>query len=182
MKSAVKTAVHALAFAAPVFLMAGAAGAQDVAVDFDKSANFAGIKTFALKIGTTWGNPLSEKRVTDEITAGLVGKGWTVAPEATADALVVLHGATSTKKSLNSFYSGGFGGYRWGGMGTTTTTVDEYKVGTLVTDIFDAKTKQLIWRGTAQDEISDKPEKNAKKLAKVGDKLFKNFPPGAAKN
>ena len=50
-----------------------------------------------------------------------------------------------------------------------------------MTDIFDAKTKQLIWRGTAQDELSEKPDKNAKKLAKAGDKLFKDFPPGSAK-
>jgi len=49
-----------------------------------------------------------------------------------------------------------------------------------VTAIFDAKSRQLIWRGTASDEISDKPDKNAKTLAKVGDKLFKAFPPGIA--
>ena len=51
-------------------------------------------------------------------------------------------------------------------------------MGTLVVDIFDAKTKQLVFRGTAQDELSDKPEKNAKKLAKASDKMFKDFPPG----
>ena len=39
--------------------------AQDVKVDFDKDANFGAIKTFAVKIGTSWGNPISEKRVTD---------------------------------------------------------------------------------------------------------------------
>ena len=181
MKSAVKTAVHAMTLAATVLVMAGAAGAQDVAVDYDKAANFAAIKTFAVKLGTSWGNPLSEKRVTDEITSALKAKGWAEAPEAAADALVVLHGATSTKKNLNTFYSGGWGGYRWGGMGTTTTSVSEYTVGTLVTDIFDAKTKQLMWRGTAQDELSEKPEKNQKKLAKASDKLFKDFPPGSAK-
>ena len=175
-----KAAFHAVALTGGL-LAAGAASAQDVAIDFDQAANFAGIKTFALKIGTAWGNPLSEKRVTDEITTALKAKGWTEAPEATADALVVLHGATSTKKNLNTFYSGGWGGYHWGGMGTTTTSVSEYTVGTLVTDIFDARSKQLIWRGTAQDELSDKPEKNAKKLAKAGDKLFKDFPPGSAK-
>jgi hypothetical protein len=48
-------------------------------------------------------------------------------------------------------------------------------------DIFDAKTKQLMFRGTAQDEISDKPEKNVKKLAKASDKMFKDFPPGSGK-
>ena len=66
-------------------------------------------------------------------------------------------------------------------MGTATTTTSEYTVGTLVVDIFDAKSKQLVFRGTAQDEISDKAEKNAKKLAKASDKMFKDFPPGSAK-
>jgi hypothetical protein len=162
-----------------------AASAQDVKVDFDKDANFSVIKTFTTKIGTSWNNPLSEKRVLAEIEQSLQEKGWTKA-EGQADALVVLHGATEKQKSLNTFYSGGYGGYGWrgmgmGGMGTATTTESEYLVGTLVVDIFDAKSKQLLFRGTAQDEISDKPEKNVKKLAKASDKMFKDFPPGSAK-
>jgi hypothetical protein len=159
------------------------ASAQDVKVDFDKDANFAVIKTFAVKIGTTWNNPLSEKRVLAEIEQTLQEKGWTKT-EGQGDALVVLHGATEKQKSLNTFYSGGYGGYGWrgygmGGMGTATTTESEYMVGTLVVDIFDAKSKQLLFRGTAQDELSDKPEKNVKKLAKASDKMFKDFPPGS---
>ena len=35
-------------------------------------------------------------------------------------------------------------------MGSATTTVSEYLVGTLVVDIFDAKTKALLFRGIAQ--------------------------------
>jgi hypothetical protein len=160
--------------------VAGGAFAQDVKVDYDKDANFAVIKSFALKIGTGWNNPLSEKRVTGEIEKTLAEKGWTKADEATADAVVVLHGATEVKRDLNTFYSG-MGGYRYRGFGTAQTTVSEYTVGTLVVDIFDAKSKQLLFRGTASDEISEKPEKNAKKLAKASDKMFKDFPPGSAK-
>jgi len=48
-------------------------------------------------------------------------------------------------------------------------------------DMFDAKTKNLVFRGTAEDEISDKPEKNVKKLEKASAKMFKNFPPSAKK-
>ena len=55
------------------------------------------------------------------------------------------------------------------------------EVGTLVVDIFDAKSKSLIFRGTASDEISEKLEKNQKKLAKASEKMFKDFPPGSAK-
>lgn len=182
MKTDLKTMSRAVALTAAALLAATAAGAQDVSVDYDKAANFGAYKTFAVKLGTSWGNPLGEKRVTDEITSSLVAKGWQVAPPDKADVIVVLHGATEKKRSLDTFYTGGYGGYRWGGMGgSSQTTVHEYTVGTLVTDMFDAKSKALIWRGTASDEISDKPEKNVKKLAKAGDKLFKDFPPGSAK-
>ena len=179
--------IRTLAVAAALSLVGAAASAQDVKVDFDKAADFTKYKTFAIKLGTSWNNPLGEKRVLAEIQQGLTEKGWTAtADDAKADAIVVLHGATEKQKSLNTFYSGGYGGYGWrggwgGGMGTSTTTVDEYTVGTLVVDIFDAKSKQLVYRGTATDELSNKPEKNAKKLAKASDKLFKDFPPGSAK-
>ncbi|HET7292851.1 MAG TPA: DUF4136 domain-containing protein [Vicinamibacteria bacterium] len=75
---------------------------------------------------------------------------------------------------------GGYGYRGWGGMGmgTATTTESEYTVGTLVVDVFGAKQKNLLWRGSAEDELSDKPEKNVKNLAKASDKLFKDFPPG----
>ena len=178
MKGLMTTTVAALA-------LAGTALAQDVTVDFDRTANFGAIKTFALKLETPWGNPIGEKRLTEEITQALVGKGWAVAPEATADAQVLLHGASRTKHSLNTFYSG-MGGYGWrgwgaGGMGTATTTASEYTEGTLVVDIYQAKAKQLMWRGVAQGELKDTPEKREKQLQKVSDKLFKDFPPGSAK-
>jgi hypothetical protein len=174
--------VKTIVLAGLVLAVAGGAWAQDVKVDYDKAANFGAIKTFSLKLGTAWGNPIGEKRVVDEITQALTEKGWTLAPEDKADAQVVLHGAGQTKRSLNTFYSGmgGYGYRGWGGgMGSATTTESEYVVGTLVVDIFDAKTKNLMWRGIAQDELSDKPEKNIKKVAKASDKMFKDFPPGS---
>jgi len=170
-----------------VLSLAGAtAFAQDVKTDFDKSANFGTIKTFSLKIGTSWNNPISEKRILDEVAQTLTEKGWTKV-DANPDALVLLHGATEKQKNLNTFYSGmgGYGGYGYrgwggmGGMGTATTTVSEYMVGTLVVDIFDAKSKALLFRGTASDEISDKPEKNIKRVEKATGKMFKDFPPGS---
>ena len=175
--------MQTLAVAAAFTVVGTVAVAQDVKVDFDKAANFSTIKTFSVKVGTDWGNPLSENRVVAEIEEALTGKGWTKAES--PDALVVLHGATTVKKDLHTFYSGGYGGYGWrgyggGGMGSSSTTVSEFTVGTLVVDIFDAKSKALLFRGTASDELSDKPDKNAKKLAKASDKMFKDFPPGSA--
>jgi hypothetical protein len=65
--------------------------------------------------------------------------------------------------------------------GTASTVVNEYSVGMLVVDMFDARTKNLVFRGTAEDEISDNPEKNKSRLEKASTKLFKNFPPAAKK-
>jgi Domain of unknown function (DUF4136) len=170
---------------AALLLLASGVSAQSTKVDFDKAFDFSKAKTYAIKIGTTWGNDLSERRVLAEFDEALTGKGWTKAPEGQADIDVVLHGATETKRTANTFYSGGMGGYGYGyrgfggGMGTAQTTVSEYTVGTLVVDMFDAKSKNLVFRGTAADEISDNPSKNVKKLEKASAKLFKNFPPTA---
>jgi uncharacterized protein DUF4136 len=173
-----------LSLVAALALASTAAVAQDVKTDYDHAASFAAIKTFQAKIATGWNNQISEKRVLDEFTQALTEKGWK-AVDANPDALVLLHGATEKQKSLNTFYSGGYGGYGYrgwggmGGMGTATTTTSEFLVGTLVVDIYDAKTKALMFRGTATDELSDKPEKNQKKLQKASDKMFKDFPPGS---
>jgi len=179
--------IRTLAVAAAMSLIGLTAFAQDVKVDFDKAADFTALKTFSVKLGTSWNNPLSEQRVMTEFETALTEKGWKKV-DANPDALVVVHGATQTKRSLNTFYSGGgYGGYGyrgWGGgmgMGTATTTESEYLVGTLVVDIFNAKTKALVFRGTASDELSDKVEKNQKKLGKASDKMFKDFPPGSKK-
>jgi len=67
-------------------------------------------------------------------------------------------------------------------MGTAQTTVNEYMVGTLVVDMFDVKSKNLVFWGTAQDELSANPEKNATKVEKASVKMIKNFPPAAKKD
>jgi len=87
---------------------------------------------------------------------------------------------------LNTFYDGLGGGWGWrrfggGGFGEATTTTETYKVGTVVVDLFDTKTKQLIWRGASSDTLSNNSDKNIKNLDKGVEKMFKNFPPGAPK-
>lgn len=155
--------------------------AQDVKTDFDKAFDFSTVKTYSIKLGTSWGNDLSERRVLAEFDDEIASKGWKKAPQGQADIDVVIHGATQTKHSASTFYSGGMGayGYRYGGMGTSQTVVSEYQVGTLVVDMFAAKSKNLVFRGVAEDELSDNPDKNAKKLEKASSKMFKNFPPAA---
>ena len=67
--------MRTLAVVAALSLAGATAFAQDVKVDFDKSANFAGLRTFSIKLGTSWNNPISEKRVLEEIQQALTEKG-----------------------------------------------------------------------------------------------------------
>ncbi len=68
-----------------------------------------------------------------------------------------------------------------GDLAAEVSTTETYKVGTLIVDLFDAKTKQLIWRGTSSNTLSNNSDKNIKNLDKGADKMFKHFPPGSSK-
>jgi hypothetical protein len=69
------------------------------------------------------------------------------------------------------------GGLRWGGMATASSST--INVGTLVLDMYDPSTKQLVWTGNATKTIdpSSNQGKNQKNLNKAIQKLLKNYPP-----
>lgn len=161
-------------------LMAIAAYAQQVKTDYDRSADFNNYKTYSWeKVETK--DPLWVSRIKDAVNAALSAKGWTLA-ESGGDVAVMAMEISKEHQTLNTYYDGFGGGWRWGGgFGDATTTTDTYRVGTLIVDLFDAKTKQLIWRGSASDALSNKSDKNIKTLDKGVQKLFEHFPPGATK-
>ena len=173
-----------LAIGTVIFMaVLGAAFAQHVQTDFDHQANFAQYKTYSWQ-QITPANSLRDSRIKDAVDSQLSAKGWTQV-DSGGDVAIVAIKTTQNQKTLQTFYDGFGGGWRWrgfGGFGSSTTTEQDYKEGTLVVDLYDAKTKQLIWRGSAQDMVSDKAEKNEKNLNKGVSKMFKAFPPGSAKS
>jgi hypothetical protein len=158
--------------------------AQNVKTDYSKSTDFSKYKTFMWIKEPKTTNPLMRQRVIDDINAALTARGLQLVTT-NADLGIAAHAATQNERTLNTFYDGFGGGWRWGGgfggLGSATTTVDTYQVGTLVVDIFDSQTKAAIWRGTSSKTLSDNPQTNAKNLNKAVDKMFKNFPPSMKK-
>jgi hypothetical protein len=176
MKSLRSTAVFTLFFVA----MLGAAFAQQVKTDFDHQANFSQYKTYSWQ-EIKPANSLWDARIKSAVDAQLAAKGWTRV-DSGGDVAIVAIKTSHTERTLQTFYDGIGGGWRWrgfGGFGESTTTEQDYKEGTLVVDLYDAKTKQLIWRGSAEDMVSNKAEKNEKNLDKGVAKMFKKFPPQA---
>lgn len=131
--------------------------------------------------GTPVLNPLMDQRVVSAIESELASKGIQKV-DSNPSMYVVYHCSTSQDRSFvtDSFGYGMGAGWRWGGMGgmgTSTTREMTYQKGTLVVDFWAAGTKKLLWRGTATDSVSDKPEKNSKKVVKAMEKLFDKYPP-----
>ena len=156
---------------------------QAVHVERDMDAEFSAFGSFAISVGTSWGSPICEKRVLEAVTRKLDAAGWSKADEASADVVVVLHGPTKEKQALHSFHDT-WHGWRWRGWGpgSVSTHVYEYTERTLVVDMFEARGKQLVWRGTAKGVAAPDPERNHARIEKALERMFSGFPPGAAGN
>jgi hypothetical protein len=170
-----------------LFCLSSAASsfAIDVKTDYDRATDFGRYKTFCWQKVQTQ-NPLWVDRIKAAVGTALTEKGWSQADSGSAcDVAVVAMEIKRDHDTVNTFYNdvgGGWGGWGWrgfgaGGFGEATTTTDTYQTGTLVVDMFDAKAKNLIWRGSATDTLSDKSEKNIKNLNNSAHKLFEHFPP-----
>ena len=167
-----------LPFAPAILLTAAAlAFAPDVSTDYDHNTDFARLHTYSW-IGVRAGTSIWQDRITQAVDAELKAKGWQRV-ESGADVGVAALGHVSERDTLETFYDGfpGWGWRGWNGMGTATTTVVPNRVGNLTIDMFQGGSKQLIWRGTASEVISSKPDKNDKKLNEAVEKMFKQFPP-----
>lgn len=165
-----------VAIAALMFLMS-AAIAQKVNSDWQHGTDFSKFKTYA------WGespHPIQDsiwnQRIVGDIDAQLAEKGLQkVSPEQNPDLIVVYNAGVKQNKSLE--------GYRMGGWFNSTASIQEVveNDGTLVVDIAQPQDKTVIWRAMASDTLSDKSEKNIKKVQKMTEKMFKDFPPPPGK-
>ena len=165
---------------AGIALLFATASFGQVKTDYDRSTDFSHYKTYSWEKVQTQ-DALWVDRIKEAVNSALAVKGWTQVPSG-GDVSIVALEMTQNHRTLNTYYDGFGGGWRWGGrFGDATTTEDDYKVGTLVVDLFEAGSKKLIWRGSSSDTLSDKSDKNIKNLDKGVQKMFDHFPPEAKK-
>jgi len=167
-----------------LFLFAGNSSAQQVKTDYDRSTNFGQYKTYSWEQVKTK-DLLLVDRIKNAVNAALSAKGWKQV-DSGGDVSIIAIEMTQNQQTLNTFYDGFGGGWGWrrfggGGFGEATTTTETYKVGTLVVDLFDTKTKKLVWRGSSSDTLSNNSNKNIKNLDEGVEKMFKKFPPDSSK-
>ena len=153
-----------------------------VNTDWDRAYDFSKIKTYAWKQGTPLANTagvsndLMQKRFEATVDEHLTAAGWKKV-DSDADVLVTTHGSSKTNTSISGFIYSPVG-WRWGGWGTSSYSVNDFPVGSLLVDILSPNGKDLLWRGAGHDiMVSTNPDKNTKKIEKTVAKMFKEFPP-----
>ncbi len=59
----------------------------------------------------------------------------------------------------------------------SNTSENRTQRGTVIVDMWDSRTGQLFFRGTATESVSDKPEKHEQKINRAVERMLKTFPP-----
>lgn len=186
-----KTSYNSLLIAFFVVCITSCGPSLKVTSDYDKQANFSQYKTFA--VDTFRMNQrisqLNTNRITNAIKAELVKKGFTESstnPDLKVNVSAILKDQKSVSSTTDYYgYGGVYRPWAWGGglgaTGYTTYNVQNYKDGSLIIDIADAKSNNLIWEGIGNEEI-DKPLKDPDtQIPAAIASIMKGFPPGAGK-
>jgi len=177
----VDRASRTLAFA----LALAACSSMKVQTEYDRNADF---KATAAMHGSSSSlvrssrrrpaTPGSGKRFSRVIDQALASKGLTrVTPDQSPELLVAVHGWAINRIDVQSY------GYNYAAtpygfyptMATPAMEVRQYRDGTLIIDLVDARSKQMVWRGTATDTFS--PGMEAQKVAEAVSKTLAEYPP-----
>ncbi|MBF9239188.1 DUF4136 domain-containing protein, partial [Hymenobacter sp. BT683] len=154
--------------------------------DFDHSVNFLAFKTWAWypqQPTDTEGGPAKgyesflDKRMRAAVSAEMVRKGLTEVTTA-PDIYVAYSARVEDKQQVSPYYNGlGYPyGYGYGYYGRGMQPITQYKAGTVVIDIIDARRKELAWRGTGQAQV-DQNSINEAETLRIVNGILGTYPP-----
>lgn len=176
----IMTITAKLSTALIVVLLAACSGVA-IDTDHDPSIDFSRYHSYYWKLLPVTGNPLMDRRIVNLVDKALRDKGWRRVPEPLAQTALAADVTTRQEQQVHAFHDHwgpGWHGWGWGGPMTSQSRVITYEMGTLVLDMYDVSTKNVIWRGTATDTLSKKPAKMKETLENGVWKMFEKFPPG----
>jgi hypothetical protein len=142
-------------------------------------------------------NSITNQRLRADLVQGLTQKGY-AADAAAPDFLVAYYAGTMTKMDTTYWLpdAGWRYGYRrfglfgsryrsawpWYGYASPypAMQVRNYTSGSVIVDVIDPKTMELLWRGQGVANVSDDPDRYAKELNTSVMAILKRFPQAAA--
>jgi hypothetical protein len=173
-----------------LLVMMGCAPSVSVNYDYDKNVDFGPLKNYTwlpppeTPSGTVQAelerNSLLDSRIKTAVNEQLGAKGYQPNSEQ-PDLLLTYHTGMKDKIDVTDWGYGygpyaGYGGAWYGGGGVD---VYQYTEGTLILDIIDADSKNLIWRGSMQGTLDPgaSPEQREARIKDAVAKMMANFPP-----
>ncbi len=162
----------------------GACRSYNVTYDYDVTASYGRYRTFdyyTSKKGTGGTTSLMDKRVRAAVENELKAKGFTMETKADPDFLVTYYPIVQNRKVRTTVRSGWGWGYRpfYGGVGVSSSQVRNHKEGSIVIEIVDFKSNQMIWQGAADGALTglESPEDANEVVPKAVRDILAKFPP-----
>lgn len=178
-----------------LLIVSACSTSYQVSYDMDKTVDFTKFKTFEFygwaKESDQVLNSLDKKRIERSFALEFSDRGIKYAAAGEGDLVVtlfiLLEEQTDVSYNTNT-YGGHYGGYYgarygygpgwgWGpSYSQTTATEYTYNVGTLVIDVYDRITKQLVWEGVIHGTVDSNPTDREKNIPKRVAEIMANFP------
>jgi len=174
-----------------MLLAATATFAQKVHVEFDKGVDFSKFKTYAWLESKQPAQGALAQQVVADIDRQLTRKRLKKVDAAAGPDLQVVYSAGVKERSISAgcdygcvlaeyLFNQVYGPlWFWPEPGSWVSEVE--KNGSLVVDLVNASSKDMVWRGVATDTLSDKTKNNEHKLNKAIKRMFKKYPPKKAR-
>ena len=149
--------------------------------DYDRQTNFSQYTTYGFYNPTqtpqdaVMGSKLMLKRMTQAMTREMENRGYKFAAN-NADILV---GFSTDSQNLQSVQSNNnfspYWGYRYGGFNQMSSR--NYEEDRIVINLYDGKSKDMIWQGYVKGEINDRNRKDREALVyDVVSKIMLEYP------
>jgi hypothetical protein len=163
-----------------VLILAGCASVPHVDIERGAGVDLSRYRTYAWREQPNTQSPLVRQRIVAAVDRALADKGWRMADD--ADVALAAHVTAREEETLETIYdSSQWNQWRWHdlpGVGDTrvVTLVVPYTIGTLIIDIFDVRTRQAVWRATAEGSVPPSPEKINVAIDRTVPRMFAGFP------
>jgi hypothetical protein len=133
-------------------------------------------------------NSITNRALRQDLLRGLQAKGYALDSN-NPDFVVAYYAGTKEKMDTtywnpDPYWRYGYRGYRYGwawpwygyAAPYPVMRVQEYTEGSVIVDVVDPRTKELVWRGQGLARVSDDPKTYTKELEKTVDAILKKFP------
>jgi Domain of unknown function (DUF4136) len=146
---------------------------QQVSVNYNHSQSFSQYHTYAWASNNAnqIQNSILAQVAQQDIDTAMQGKGFTKVEESQKpDLILAANGCMRQQTSYSAWGMRGIGG----GMGGITP--QQNVEGTLIVDLYNASSQSLVWRGIAQNTLSNNGNKNQQMVGNAVTKMFKQWP------